>query len=255
MSKSKDPQYLEMLQISDEMYYADRHFISNSSLKLLRESPNKFNLWLKGLYKQEDTSAFALGKAVHSKFLENIDTAVVCDIRRDKRTEAYRNFLDENYGKNILSPSEYKDYQGMVARLASIDMLVDLVASGKPEVAGFGMLQGIDIKGKADLIVEDFLGTHLFDLKTTASTLQEFSRSAKYLLYNQQAAFYSHLFDASTFTFIVVEKKYPYEVGIFTTSEEFIQRGWYELETSINMYKQMFLENDFDPNEPRQFTL
>ena len=42
----------------DEVYYADREYLSNSSLKLMKESPTKFSLWHKGKWLQPNTSAF-----------------------------------------------------------------------------------------------------------------------------------------------------------------------------------------------------
>ena len=53
----------------DEVYYADREYLSNSSLKLMKESPTKFNLWHKGKWSQPNTSAFDVGRALHARFL------------------------------------------------------------------------------------------------------------------------------------------------------------------------------------------
>ena len=54
----------------DEVYYADREYLSNSSLKLLKESPTKFDLLRKDKWKQPSTSAFDVGRALHARFLE-----------------------------------------------------------------------------------------------------------------------------------------------------------------------------------------
>ena len=253
--------YQESLLISDEMYYADRKYMSNSALRLMRESPTKFDLWRKGLWSQPDTSAFSLGKAVHSAFLEGKDTAKLCDIRRDKRTQAYRDLLDESFGMNLLTASEYKDYQGMVAKLESIEELKSLMSfdhpdSGVSELAGFKEVQGIQFKAKADRIVYlDKESKYIVDLKTTAKSLEDFRSSARWLLYNQQAALYTEIFNADFFVFVVVEKTYPYDVGVFECSAEFMQRGQEELTKSIEMYKELFINEEYNPYSPRTFVL
>ena len=247
--------------LSDDSYYADRYYMSNSALKLMRESPTKFHLWRKGLWSQPDTSAYSLGKAVHSMYLEGKDTAVLCDIRRDKRTQAYRDLLDESYGMNLLSGSEYKDYEGMMAKLNSIEELKSLMSFDEPEfgtseLAGFKEVQGVNFKGKADRIIkynED--SRYIVDLKTTAKSLEDFRSSAKWLLYNQQAALYSEIFDADFFVFLVIEKTYPYEVGVFECSQEFLDRGKQELSKSIEMYKELFINEEYNPYSPRTFVL
>jgi len=247
--------YKTLMMLSDENYYADRQFLSNSSLKMLRESPTKFDQWRKGIYRQPDTSAFALGKAVHSMFLEGVDTAVLCEIRRDKRTQEYRDLLDASYGKNLLTASEYKDYEGMVKKLQSIEEVNNLIDGGVPELAGFANLYGLDFKAKADMIIETEDLKYLVDLKTSAKPLDEFYRSARYLLYNQQAYLYQQIFGIDHFIFVVVEKSYPYEVGIFECSDEFLTSGRLELEKSVEMYKELFINNEYNPNSARGYTL
>lgn len=250
-----DQNYIELMMLSDDSYYADREFLSNSALKMLRESPTKFDLWRKKLWSQPDTSAFALGKAVHTMFLEKKDTAVLCDIRRDMRTQAYRDLVDDNYGKNLLTKSEYKDYEGMVNKLESIEEVGNLFSEGVAEFATVGEVFGLNFKGKADWLIDNWSGKHLIDLKTSAKPLDEFYRSAKYLLYNQQAYLYSRLFGADTFTFVVVEKTYPYEVGVFECSEEFLTSGELELMKSVDMYRELFINNEFTPTSARSYIL
>jgi hypothetical protein len=240
---------------SDEAYYADREHLSNSALKLLRESPTKFHLWRTGKWRQPDTAAFDMGKAVHSIVLEGIDNAVVCEVRKDQRTKAYQKLLLENKGKLLLSQSEYRDYLGMSERLQNNSEVQALMLGGRSEVPQTGTYNGLKFKGKADMLVEKWDDDYIVDLKTTAKSIDDFKKSAKYLLYNQQAALYSHLFEVERFVFVVVEKSWPYEIGIFECSQEFMDSGYQELNRSIKLYEDLFVDGHYTSNYARRFTL
>jgi hypothetical protein len=245
----------EELFQDDTAYYSDRSYLSNSALKLLRESPVKFNLWMNGRWERPDTTAFDLGKAVHASVLEGKDIVVTSTMRRDKRNEAYRLFMDENKDKIILSPSDYSDYVGMTIALRNNEEVQALMLGGRPEVPGTADYRGHKVKGKADWLVDGWEHSYILDLKTTAKSLDEFRKSAKYLLYNQQAALYSHIFQVDTFIFVVVEKSWPYEIGIFKCSFGFMESGVTELNASFDMYEHMFVDGHYQSGYARQFIL
>jgi hypothetical protein len=45
----------------------------------------------------------------------------------------------------------------------------------------------------------------------------------------------------------VIEKEFPYEVGIFKASDEFLHSGKMQFEKSIKMYEDLFLNQEFNP--------
>ena len=45
----------------------------------------------------------------------------------------------------------------------------------------------------------------------------------------------------------VIEKEFPYEVGIFKASDAFLEYGARELDKSINLYETLFLNGEFRP--------
>jgi hypothetical protein len=49
----------------------------------------------------------------------------------------------------------------------------------------------------------------------------------------------------------VIEKDFPYEVGIFRASDEFLARGEWEFNKSINLYEKTFLNGVFNPYSAR----
>ena len=240
---------------SDEAYYSDRSYLSNSSLKMLRESPTKFDLWRRGLWQQPDSPVFELGKAVHSLVLEGIDNAVTFDGRRDMRTEKYQMFLQENQGKFILSQSDYNDYLGMCERLQNNKDVRELINDGIAESPITGEIFGHKFKAKADYLVCNFSDDYIVDLKTYGKSLDEFAKSSRWMLYNQQAALYTQLFGIQRFVFVVVEKSWPYEVGVFECTSDFIDSGMRELSKSIELYEKYFVESNYDKSNARQFIL
>ena len=78
----------------DEVYYADRDYLSNSSLKLLKESPTKFKLWLDNKWSQANTSAFDVGRALHARFLE--DKVTYLDWNGARRGNEYKEYCASN---------------------------------------------------------------------------------------------------------------------------------------------------------------
>ena len=109
----------------------------------------------------------------------------------------------------------------------------------------------LKFKGKADALVFDGDTTYLVDLKTTAKSLEDFKKSARWMMYNQQAYLYSQIFGVDEFYFLVVEKEFPYEVGIFKASDEFLFSGSQQFDTSVKLYEELFLNQEFNPYNVR----
>jgi len=234
----------------DEAYYADRSYLSNSSLNLLRKSPTKFHLWREGKWSWPSASYFDVGSALHALFLEGKDISVKWNGTR--RGNDYKAFKAEHADKLVLPTKDYDCVQGMYDKLQKVQEVTDLMGFDfKPEVPAvmdWYLESGefVKLKGKADSVVSAPTGDYIVDLKTTAKPLDEFRRNAKWM-YAQQAYLYTQLFDLDEFYFLVVEKEFPYEVGIFKASESFLRFGAQELEKSINLYKDLFLDGEFRP--------
>ncbi len=235
----------------DEAYYSDKSYMSNSAFKLLRQSPTKFHLWKQGLWSYPSTSFFDVGTALHALFLEEKEVAVRWEGTR--RGNAYKEFKMEHEGKLVLPDKDYDLVYGMYDKLLKVPEVNDIMGiEAKPEVAGIKTFvtesgNEIPVKGKADAIVFDGEKNYIVDLKTTAKSLEDFKKSARFMLYNQQAYLYKTIFGMDEFYFLVVEKVFPYEVGIFKASDDFLHWGEVELNTSINVYEKRFLNEQFRP--------
>jgi len=239
----------------DEAYYADKEYLSNSMLKLLRQSPTKFHLMRQGKWSYPSASFFDVGTALHSLFLEGIDNTVLWNGTR--RGNDYKEFKLEHSDKLVLPKKDYDTVHNMFDKLKRLDEVEELMGLRfDAEVPGVmdhitPSFAKIKLKGKADALVFDGDTTYLVDLKTTAKSLDDFRKSAKWMMYNQQAYLYSKIFGVDEFYFLVVEKEFPYEVGIFKASDEFLNGGKYEFYKSIELYENLFLNQEFNPYNVR----
>lgn len=239
----------------DEAYYADKEYLSNSMLKLLRESPTKFHLMRQGKWSYPSASYFDIGTALHSLFLEGKQVAMSFSGRRG--TNDYKALVTDNPGKLIMPEKDYALVMGMYDKLQKLQQVKDLMGisfeAEVPAVMNYTSDRGnvIKLKGKADALVFDGVTNYLVDLKTSAKPLDEWCRSAPWMKYNQQAYLYKELFGVEEFYFLVIEKTFPYEVGIYRASSDFLGRGEWEFKKSINLYENLFLDGNFNPYSAR----
>lgn len=232
----------------DEVYYADREYLSNSSLKLLKESPTKFDLWRKGKWQQASTSAFDVGRALHARFLE--DKVNYIGWEGARRGAEYKEFCAENPQTIALTKNDYHLVEGMYDKLSKVDAVQEIMGlEFTPEVPGimeYHTAQGnvVKVKGKADALAWNGVDNYLVDLKTTRDPMHKFKRNA-FFNYAQQAYLYSEIFDVDDFYFLVIQKEFPYEVGIYKASDRFLERGAQELDESINLYERLFINGEY----------
>lgn len=234
----------------DAVYYADREYLSNSSLKLLKESPTKFDLWRKGKWSQPNSTAFDVGRALHARFLEDKTNYIKWDGAR--RGNEYKNYCAENPDTIVLTNTDFNIVEGMYDKLSKVDVVKDIMGlEFKPEVPGimeWTTDQGnvVKVKGKADALAWNGVDNYLVDLKTTKDPMHKWKRNAFYN-YAQQAYLYKTIFDVDEFYFLVVQKEFPYEVGVYKAGDTFLNRGAYELEESINLYERLFINGEYKP--------
>ena len=91
----------------------------------------------------KDTDATQEGRALHAAFLEPLrvgEAVQVCQIRRDKRTKAYQEFLAEYPTQTILTESQWDRVGGMVEALRSHP---DFVLSSMDNGSNFGVERSV----------------------------------------------------------------------------------------------------------------
>lgn len=230
------------------------------------------------LVEQEETEALSFGRALHTFVLEGESVFVeefVVAPKVDRRTKVgkaiWAEFQLNNVGKSLVTQDE-KD------SLPEIDLAIRSHPIAREMLEGCKAVEqtivwkdretGILCKGRIDILPPDDKRT-LVDLKSTTDASRrafEYFSANKYH-YARQGAFYldgintiyqkdldnitaysdnlNSIYD--NFTFIAVEKKPPYKVGVFTLSDDFIEGGRKRYKKLLNLDQKCKAENHY-PN-------
>jgi exodeoxyribonuclease VIII len=212
--------------------------LSRSELLLLDRSPAHFQA--REDVKKEETPALVLGSAIHTMLLEphlfwgEYAEAPKVDRRTKAGKEAHAAFLEANAGKRVLTPDQLATCTGIAKAVASRPAVEPLLAcKGQNEVTAIWTDEttGLELKARADRLIETRKGPLLLDLKTTqdASPLG-FAKSIGRFKYHLQAALYLSGFAAcgvedARFGFLAFEKEPPYAAGVYVLGDESLEEG------------------------------
>ena len=241
---------------SDEVYYSDYSFVTNSQLGLIKRSPATYQYYRENPSVRPVTKALNFGRAFHMCMLEHdkFKKEVVVEPDVNKRTKAgkekYQEFISLHDGMTILSRDEDQSLKGMRNKLTSSVEAMELLSEGLAEQVNVWNDPDVHVpcKGKADYWNKD--RNILVDIKTTQDSSPEGFRSSAYKYgYDRQAAFYLDGFGVDQFWFIVIEKSAPYNMAIYNCSEEFLQGGRNKYKTLLDVYNYYFIQELFDPYE------
>ena len=235
---------------SDEAYYGDHDFITNSQMGHLKKSPLAYQKYRK--YGMPDTNALIFGRAFHWAILEpeKFEDKTHIFTGKVRRGKAWDEFKEE-YDKDancILLESEYKDLKCMQDVIMSNAECQELLYGGKNEAVSCWEDEdsGVFCKGKADKVKKDCV----IDLKTTSNgEFHSFKGSAYKYGYNRQSAFYMDGFNKSKFIFIVIEKSSPYNLYIYDCSDQFVESGREEYKYLLDVYREYFIDETKVPSQ------
>lgn len=228
---------LEKMQYDDFYYgYLNRAALSSSSLKKLLQSPKAYQSSLEE--SQDETKALREGKLIHLLLLEphKEETLQVIDVK-SRTAKAYKDAAIEFGSENTYTAVEIAVAKKVVRAVKDCPAAWDMIYGAATEVPAVGNIMGYPFRAKADILHK---GTRIVDLKTTAD-IHKFKWNAYSFGYDAQAAIYTHLFGLKEFTFLVVDKS-SYDVGIFTTTPEFINGGKEKVAKAIGIYREYFQE-------------
>lgn len=228
---------LEKMQYDDFYYgYLNRAALSSSSLKKLLQSPKAYQSSLEE--SQDETKALREGKLIHLLLLEphKEETLQVIDVK-SRTAKAYKDAALEFGPENTFTAVEIATAKKVARAVKDCPAAWDMIYGAATEVPAVGNIMGYPFRAKADILHK---GTRIVDLKTTAD-IHKFKWNAYSFGYDAQAAIYTHLFGLKEFTFLVVDKS-SYDVGIFTTTPEFINGGKEKVAKAIGIYREYFQE-------------
>lgn len=241
-----------LAQMMDDIFYyghLGKYSLSSSSLKMILKSPKTYRNITKYGDPNSDSPALAAGKLVHWMILEphKIDKLHFIEAST-KNTKVYKE-AKEKYGEVFLT-KERRAAERLTDAVLRNEQALRLLTNSEFEVPAIEMIgdfakqyKGLQIafRGKADIIQNEMI----CDIKSTAD-LSTFRYSADKYGYDLQAWLYMQLFKKKKFTFLVIDKAST-DVGIFETSDEFLQRGENKFKQAVDSYKYFFKEdNDLD---------
>jgi len=225
-----------------------KHF-SPSQLKKLYLSVGQLNAYLSKVW--TSSKQMDLGTAVHTKLLEPnmwderyfvLDDVEICKEiggARPSATKKYKEWLltveEENQGKTMLSAEDNKTVETIYAKCAMLGIIDTFFTDGVAEKTVTGTAMGYAELFNALCIIDydtDFMSV---DLKTTSKPLHKFRFDANELGYDIQASLTNSL-NGKDFVFVVVQTVEPYDVGVFTLSDYFKNRGKDKINTALKNY-------------------
>jgi len=236
-----------LINMTNEQYHADLTHVSGSGLSLINESPAKYKYQYLDGNREIGTPALILGSAIHKYILEgeeayNAEYVNAPDVSfTTKEGKAIRDQLLAT-GKQIVRFDDFNSIVGMAESIHRHPIAFDLLAHGVTEQSFFGEIDGAPVKCRADFITLD---EYVIDLKSTVSAeIGKFGRDAYSFRYHVKAALYLDVIKAATgqemkgFIFIAIEKKAPYDIGIYVIEPEDLELGKREYMKDLQTYKQ-----------------
>lgn len=218
--------------------------INYSNLKHMRSSALHYRHKVEVGDEPGLSEKLAVYRAIHTLVLEPFafdNEYAVCDMRRDKRTKKYQEFLEANEGKSILSVAEHEQALAVAQAVNEhpwVQWLLSLDGTSTEQVLVWEDKAAGACKGKADLLhYSQEHGLIVADLKTTQSTDAHHVRSTagrsswhlQFAHYLQGAArHYGVKLDSvryRAFT-VVAEAAAPHDVSVVEWGEATLDAGF-----------------------------
>ena len=243
MTKTK-----KLPKITQENYYSDIDYLTNSMLGYLKQSPLHLHAYRKKILTRS-SQALDFGSMYDALLLEpNTFDEVYCVMPEGMRrgTNAYKEWI-KDYGKDkIVSHNEYIKAINMKDALLSSKTVEPFISIGDKQKIITWEDQGVPCKGKFDNYIS---GECIVDLKTAKSCSKDyFAHAVKYVWdYDRQAAWYRNGEGNNLdFYWVVQEKESPYISTLFHASEEVLLNGFEKYRELLIQYKLLFVDKPFD---------
>lgn len=245
-----------LLNISNEVYHADRSCVSVSGLKQLLRSPEHFQSYLHSSHKE--TAAMFYGTALHTRVLEPDDYAAnyVVTLCSDKRKKEYTEFEASAAGYRILTREQATAIEAINDKLMAHSSARSLLLGGVVEqtLIWQDAETGIWLKIRPDCLNFDF-GVCL-DLKSTEDASgSAFRRSCTNYQYDIQAAVYLEGLRANynrdfDFAFLAVEKEAPHGTALYGAPEEMLEDGRIAFRRALRILRQCLDNGEWPGYQP-----
>jgi len=252
---------MAQFKYGDENYFDDPAY-SQSDLKTVLDCPQL--LWEmkhNGGHRKKPTASMQSGTIDHMAVLEpdKFDkTYVVCGPRNTKAGKAAVKAAEDD-GLEPITKMQYIEAHNTRLAILNHPLASKLLINGQPEVSVYGedAGTGLKVKGKLDW----FDGDRVVDLKTVGlngASPAAFTKQIASFKYHLQAAHYLELTQAKTFTFVVVEREPPYQVGIYELDDDALAEGRWLRKKALDTVAFCLAANSwpgYTPNKPQTLSL
>lgn len=233
---------------SNEEYHSDRSFYSSSALKMLLKDKQAFYRKFILNEKQEKVvnHNFTFGSLIHAMLLEpELVDDEFCVFDGNKSSQAYKTFVKENKGKEIVTPTAWNNALHL-RDVCRQDSAFSYIQGGEAEKTLAGEMGGMPIKVRADYIKDDYI----LDIKTTSmdiTKIENIERACANYGYALSAALYLDMFKKKRkklkrFLFWFVHKQTG-NTALVQASEEFLEHGRNQIKEAIDIYNEA-VKND-----------
>ena len=228
----------------DKHYYGEfgKKYLSNSDIDALINNPLSFQA------DKPQSLPFLYGTAFHEMAMFGKSDSMESIESSTRSTKIYKQSILDNGKEIMLLNKEADEIVEMVDIFKSNENIKNIFddKSIQFEVPMVDTLTAnkLSWKGKADIVTDDYI----YDIKT-CSKLKSFRNSSKAYNYDSQAFIYSKLFQ-KPMRFLVIEKGTGL-IGLFETSDEAYNNGFYKVESAEEQYLKYFVNKE---EELRNFT-
>lgn len=251
---------LSLHRESDEDYHSQSRngaYMSSHLLAEFRRCPYQYWRIIHGLAEPRKSSAFTVGRAVHTMLLEGIEEfqrrfATDAPINQKTgqpyggNTNKYRDWkaVMEEQGRAVLTPSEARLVHCVTESAGRHPAVQTILSSGMAEGVLRSTLEHVPAQIKIDWYTENTIceGPALIDLKTT-DDLDYFKHDARRYGYMHQFAFYRSVVatvcgDVFPVYVIAVEKKEPYRCGIWAVPTTNLELASAQNSEALRQYRE-----------------
>jgi exodeoxyribonuclease VIII len=259
-AKNHDPNGENRMDVSDDWYYNDNEFVTNTMLGKLEDGPETLMAYIKDPNFQPERPHHVYGKAFHCALLEPDDfdsrffvvddskliQQLSADYKNPRATKKYKEWIEEELikanGRQQVSVEDYNDMMRMQEKIYSRSQCVDMLKHTLKEKVYKGNLLGLKVKCKADVVNPGHFGLDLKGVKE-APTPQMANKFLYSYAWGRQASFYHDILKVDSFWFLMIEKTYPYTIGLYEVSSEKIQEFREKYEHLLKLYDFHFNQN------------
>lgn len=236
-------------ETSDEYHAKKTQYLSSHQLIDFIKCPWLYYKKQKGLIPDTDSTAYVMGRAMHTRILEGLgkyeEQYVIGGPINPKTgksfgadTKAFAEWADTQT-KQVLTYSQAELIEMLSAGIAMNDEAVDLLLVGKAEGVVRAEYQNVPCQIRIDWLNPT---RGIVDLKT-CDNLDWFERDANRYYYQQQMVFYQSVLaevigQSVPIYFVVVEKNEPYRCGVWRMLNDAVSMARMQNESAIRRLRE-----------------